>query len=64
MKNSQNSNPVRGDAALNEELEFLREKCGLSGKSYNLYLTQISRSPVVLSHSTRKYFMLPSLILA
>jgi hypothetical protein len=59
MKSLENSNPLPDDAALNEELEFLREKRGPSGKSYNLYLAQVSRSPVVLSRLTGKYFMLP-----
>jgi len=59
MKNCENSHPLGDDAALNQELEFLWEERGPSGKSYDHYLSQISRSPVVRSHSTGKYFMLP-----
>jgi hypothetical protein len=59
MKNSENSHPLPDGAVLNEELEFLRDERGPSGKSYNLYLSEISRSPVVHSLSTGKYFVLP-----
>ena len=59
MKNLEDSNPLPHSAVLNEELEFLRQERGPSGKSYSLYLSETSRSPVVHSHSTGKYFMLP-----
>ena len=59
MKNLEYSHPLPDGAVLNEELEFLREDRGPSGKSYSLYLSKTSRSPVVHGHSTGKYFMLP-----
>jgi len=44
---------------LDVELEFLWEAQDAAGDRYNLYLGQISRNPVVRSHTTGKYFMLP-----
>ena len=44
---------------LNQELEYLWDDQGASGKSYEIYLGKISRNPVVRSKSTGKYFMLP-----
>jgi len=44
---------------LDTELEFLWEDGGQTGKAYDLYLGRISRNPVVRSHATGKYFMLP-----
>jgi hypothetical protein len=40
-------------------LEFLWKDGGQTGKAYDLYLGRISRNPVVRSHVTGKYFMLP-----
>jgi hypothetical protein len=40
-------------------LEFLWKDGGQTGKAYDLYLGRISRNPVVRSHATGKYFMLP-----
>jgi hypothetical protein len=57
MKNFGNGHPLRDDTALNEELKFLWEERGPSGKSYDFYLSQISRSPVVRSHSIGRYFL-------
>lgn len=51
--------PDKFEHSLDEELEFLWEDCDPSGNSYDLYLGRISRSPVVRSHATGKYFMLP-----
>jgi hypothetical protein len=44
---------------LDQELELLWQDCGQSGAAYDLYLSRISRSPVVRSYATGKYFMLP-----
>jgi hypothetical protein len=44
---------------LDPELEFLWEDRDESGKPYDVYLGRISRNPVVRSHATGKYFMLP-----
>jgi hypothetical protein len=44
---------------LDKELEFLRKEGDQTGKAYDLYLGRISRNPVVRSHATGKYFMLP-----
>jgi hypothetical protein len=44
---------------LDMELEFLWEDRDPAGNRYDLYLGRISRNPVVRSHVTGKYFMLP-----
>lgn len=44
---------------LDEELDLLWQEYGQSGEAYDLYLGRISRNPVVRSHATGKYFMLP-----
>jgi len=49
----------RSEGPLDQELEFLWQDRDPSGKSYDLYLGRISRNPVVRSHATGKYFMLP-----
>jgi len=59
MKNLEYKHPPRDPSALNEELEFLRQERGASGKSFGLYLTKVTRSPVVHSDSTGKFFPLP-----
>jgi len=59
MKNGENSHPVGDAGALGQELELLWKERGPSGKAYDLYLSRISRSPVVHSHLTGKYFLLP-----
>jgi hypothetical protein len=48
-----------GEGPLEQELEFLWQDRDFSGERYDLYLGRISRNPVVRSHSTGKYFMLP-----
>jgi len=45
--------------SLDAELEFLWTDGGQTGKAYDLYLGRISRNPVVRSHTTGKYSMLP-----
>ena len=44
---------------LDQELEFLWQDCDQEGRAYDLYLGRISRNPVVRSHATGRYFMLP-----
>ena len=44
---------------LDEELEFLWPVRDRAGRAYDLYLERISRNPVVRSHATGKYTMLP-----
>ena len=44
---------------MDQELEFLWQDCGRSGASYDLYRGRVSRSPVVRSRATGRYFMLP-----
>jgi len=44
---------------LDMELEFLWEDRDPAGNHYDLYLGRISRNPVVRSHVTGNYFMLP-----
>jgi hypothetical protein len=44
---------------LDQELEFLWQDQDQAGRAYDLYLGRISRNPVVRSHGTGKYFMLP-----
>jgi hypothetical protein len=46
-------------ASLNQELEYLWEDCDASGKPYEIYLGKISRSPVVRSKISGRYFALP-----
>ena len=50
---------TRPDKALNQELEFLWQDEAPSGNAYDVYLGRISRNPVVRSHVTGKYIMLP-----
>jgi hypothetical protein len=64
--NAKIQRPATGDnghefseGPLDQELEFLWKDGGPSGKAYDLYLGRISRNPVVRSHATGKYFMLP-----
>ena len=45
--------------SLSEELEYLWDDRDASGRSYEIYLGNISRSPVVKSKTTGKYFMQP-----
>ncbi len=51
--------PSLSQGPLDEELEFLWPVHDRSGKTYDLYLERISRNPVVRSHTTGKYTMLP-----
>jgi len=44
---------------LDGELKFLMKEGGPSGRYYDLYVGRISQNPVVRSHTTGKYFMLP-----
>jgi hypothetical protein len=44
---------------LDQELEFLWQDRARSGRAYDFYLGRISSNPVVRSHATGKYFMLP-----
>ena len=53
--NEQKSSP----GPLDQELEFLWQERRPSETAYDLYLGRISRNPVVRSHATGKYFMLP-----
>jgi hypothetical protein len=53
------SEPRRPEGWLDQELEFLRQDFVTSGDGYDVYLGRISRNPVVRSHATGKYFMLP-----
>jgi hypothetical protein len=41
------------------DLEYLWEDRDRSGAAYDIYLGRISRNPVVRSHATGKYFMMP-----
>ena len=47
------------EGPLDVELELLWQDRDPAGNSYDLYLGRISRNPVVRSHATGKYFMLP-----
>ncbi|HTV42077.1 MAG TPA: hypothetical protein VMF08_16020 [Candidatus Sulfotelmatobacter sp.] len=50
----------RGDSnSLSEELEYLWDERDAAGKIYEIYLGRISRSPVVRSKLSGKYFLLP-----
>lgn len=51
--------PVISARPLDMELELLWEERDAKGNRYDLYLGRIARSPVVRSHATGKYFMLP-----
>jgi len=44
---------------LNHELQYLWKDRDASGKSYDIYLGKISRSPVIKSNITGRYFSLP-----
>jgi hypothetical protein len=44
---------------LDQELDFLWQDRDQTGRAYDLYLGRISRNPVVRSHATGQYFMLP-----
>jgi len=46
------------DGLLNQELEFLCQAADSYGHSYDLYLGQTSRTPVVRSRATGRYFLL------
>jgi hypothetical protein len=48
-----------GSGPLDVELEFICQEQDSAGNSYDLYLGRISRNPVVRSHATGKYCMLP-----
>jgi hypothetical protein len=48
-----------GENPISEELEYLWDERDASGNSYDIYLGKISRSPVVRSKSSGKYFILP-----
>ncbi len=54
-----NNEQKPAEPLLDQELELLWQDCGQSGAAYDLYLGRISRSPVVRSYTTGKYFMLP-----
>jgi len=49
----------RNNNSIREELEYLWDEKDTSGKSYEIYLGNISRSPIVRSKTSGKYFMLP-----
>ena len=53
--------PHRGlpEDPIEEELESLWPVRDRAGKTYDLYLERISRNPVLRSHATGKYTMLP-----
>jgi hypothetical protein len=44
---------------IKQELEYLWDDGGASGKSYEMFLGKISRNPIVKSKITGKYFALP-----
>jgi len=50
---------LHNEELLKQELEYLWDEPGTSGKSYTIYLGKISRSPIVRSQITGKYFALP-----
>jgi hypothetical protein len=57
---SPNGPGKRGDSnSINEELEYLWDEEDTTGKTYEIYLGRISRSPVVKSKTSGKYFLLP-----
>ncbi len=47
------------EGVLDQELDFLGQGSLNSGQGYDVYLGRISRNPVVRSHATGRYFMLP-----
>jgi hypothetical protein len=49
----------REDSLVTQELEFLYETADHRGNLYKFYLGEITRSPVVYSCATGKYFILP-----
>ena len=49
-----------GDAnSISEELEHLWDERDPAGKTYEIYLGKISRSPILRSKTSGKYFLLP-----
>jgi len=44
---------------LKQEIEYLWDDSDAEGKSYEVYLGEISRNPIVKSKITGKYFALP-----
>lgn len=47
------------DSFLNQEVEFVSEGEDKADKDYDLFLGKISRSPIVKSRATGRYFILP-----
>lgn len=47
------------DKLLEQEIEYLSEGTGQDGKEYEFYLGKISRSPIIKSRNTERYFILP-----
>jgi len=44
---------------LDQELEFLWEDSGATGRMYEVYMGKISRNPIIKSKISGKYFVLP-----
>jgi hypothetical protein len=53
--------PAKGgdSSSITEELEYLWDEQDSTGKAYEVYLGRISRSPVVRSKTSGRYFLLP-----
>lgn len=47
------------EVLLHQELEYLWEDRDASGRAYGIYLGKISRSPIIKSKTTGRYFSLP-----
>ncbi|HUA64400.1 MAG TPA: hypothetical protein VME24_01035 [Alphaproteobacteria bacterium] len=45
--------------SISEELEYLWDEQDSAGKMYEIYLGKISRSPIVRSKTSGRYFLLP-----
>ncbi len=47
------------DKLLEKEIEFIFEERDEDGKEYDFFLGKITRSPIVRSRTTGRYFILP-----
>lgn len=50
---------LNSDKLLEQEIEFIFEERDEAGKEYDFFLGKITRSPIVRSRTTGRYFILP-----
>ncbi len=50
---------MESDKLLEQEIEFIFEERDKEGNEYDFFLGKITRSPIIKSRATGKYFILP-----